>query len=228
MTVFDEMLPRAMTAFYLPLPAKHGEYIHPVPFGTVEFARTLDALLAIPFPCIRIVREGEIPPGAPGWHGISRARSDCVCELVAGDFFAWGSKEVVKWPDGKIFTRYSPEDWADWRERPAADMHLPVQYIRLMEALGDRKHRFIERDRLTRQQRRAIGVTPEYREYIVINKRDAPAGAHTLSEIVRRHPILHAVRAHLRHYKSGLVTPVRAHARGHGQLFQVKDYKVQA
>ena len=42
------------------------------------------------------------------------------------------------------------------------------------------------------------------------------------------HPILHAVRAHLRHYQSGMVVKVRAHSRGHGELFQVKDYRIPA
>lgn len=231
MKLFEELLQRAMTAFYMPLP-----WADPAPGAIIgeapDYDEALRQIWTIPFPCIRIIRESAIPPGAEGWNDCAYVHSDCVCEMDRD--FRFASKETLKWPDGFVKIGYVPEDMPycpDPAPPPGVKVtyiHLPRPYIALMEALNDRQHRFIEGERLTRQARRALGVSPEYREYIVVRKCDKVPGAHTIGELFRRHPMLHAVRAHLRHYKSGLVTQVRAHARGRGEMFQVKDYRVQA
>ncbi len=117
---------------------------------------------------------------------------------------------------------------------------VPSSVIELLYRMERvRSHRYVEQT-LSRQVRRAEGFAPEYRSYIVIEtpkRKDRPDGGLTLGELMRRHPKLHAVRAHLvqehlRTLRNGEIAVIaaharRAHARGRGGALQVKDYIVK-
>lgn len=239
MKQYDEKLSRAVTAFYLPSFAAMS--IDESPFGRrtnstdAAYKLQMHLLRAIPFPCIRIIRDGEVPPDSPLAKAMTEKsrgrlpkhlRSDVVCEMRDG-VFSWASKDAILYHDGYRVTKYMPEDWGAYGVG-VQETALPRSYFDLMQALADRQNRYIEQ-KLTRQARRASGLSPTYCEYVVVRKKEAPIQeAYRWSEIVRRHPMLHAVRAHLRHYKSGLIVKVREHTRGHGELFQVKDYVLPA
>ena len=102
---------------------------------------------------------------------------------------------------------------------------MPTTFLRLINVLLDRKNGYVERG-ASRQVRRAMGLSPYYREYIVVSRRENP-GCQTIGQVIRRHPRLHAVRGHLRQIRSGRLVSVKAHVRGHGEVFQVKDYVVK-
>jgi len=223
-TLYDELLKRAVTAFYLPIVPNDDPL--PVEIGPTdkeEYLKKLDAVLAIPFPCIRIIRDTRRTESElwnhKTWKHVARGRSDTICE-VRDDKFAWASRDQYWKKDGTTWVVYTPEQWA-WDPRTIA---VPKTYFALMEALANRQNRFVEQPPPSRQVRRHLGLQSEYREYIVVRKREAPKEALTLGQIIRRHPILHAVRGHLRHYKGGLVVKVRPHCRGTGTHLQVKDY----
>lgn len=236
---YDELLSRVVTAFYLPSYAVMDIHESPYQKRTTwrepEYQKQMDLLRAIPFPCIRIIRDGEPPPNSDlgqalfkkTGHRPKRLTSDIVCEVRDGLFW-WAGKDSIVCHDGWRQSKYMPEDWDDYGVNAYYELSLPRNYFDLMHLLADRQNRYVE-NRLSRQVRRAAGVSPTYCEYIIVRKKEAPLQeAYRWSEIVRRHPILHAVRAHLRHYQSGMVVKVRAHSRGHGELFQVKDYRVPA
>ena len=62
-------------------------------------------------------------------------------------------------------------------------------------------------------------------DYIIINRTDTRYGdALTLREFTGRQNRLHAVRGHLRRYRSGLIVQIPPHARGKGTALQIKDY----
>jgi hypothetical protein len=98
---------------------------------------------------------------------------------------------------------------------------------RLVRYLRDRRVRYVE-EPLTRQQRRARGVSSEYRRYALVLRDDVRyATALSRREVVRRLRALHMVRGHLRHLSDGRVVPVRPHMRGSlGDATQAKTYVV--
>jgi hypothetical protein len=122
-------------------------------------------------------------------------------------------------PDNSIRSRYCP-----FNDEIADQLGGIETLLRLQNMLYDRKHRFIEQP-ISRQQRRSEGRPPQYREYIVIDRDDARYETGLRSgAILKRLKTLHAVRGHFRHYRSGLVVPVKPHMRGKGDLTQVKEY----
>ena len=204
----DVLVREAVAAFYLPDYAAADDFVPAEAGGNYD-----DEIAAQPFPCIRIVRKTiGVGPERIGWHLLD----DIVCRK-AGEEWGWAQHLTIHYPTGERRSAYYPE------AGPVTAIAMPKMFLALIEALADRKNGYIEQA-VTRQQRRALGVTNEYREYIVV-RRPNP-GCFTIGAIIRRHPQLHAVRGHLRHYKSGRVAVVRPHMRGHGELAQVKDYAI--
>lgn len=214
---FERMLPNCVTSFYLP-PVQHVEErqeINPA-VDDDEVRRVKLALASIPFPCLRIcqtvlnVNEPPMDTQVICFNGASPKHT-------LGTGFGWMSRDHQI---GTGLTLYTPTGIA-----PEVDNSLPMSYLNLMEILSNNSARYIKQP-VSRQVRRASGFADGYDEYIVIRKptKEQRKSAMRLSEIMRRHPRLHAVRGHLRHYRTGLVVPVAPHVRGVGDMTQAKDY----
>lgn len=140
----------------------------------------------------------------------------------------------VLYGDDSARVFYMPEDERlQYGERDEGERRL-IQtllfpLLNLSDLLESRELRYgiVEQEPLTRQQRRAEGASWFYRSYIVVDHRRQHEGALTIGQFMRKHPMLHAVRGHLRHLSSGRTTWVRPHCRGDGELFQVKDYLIR-
>lgn len=232
-TRWTNAVPQAVTTFYLPdktLESGRAEDDIWVYSDKGERKAITEALEAIPFPCIRIVRDLTMPP-EDNWKRI-------VTDVVVwsnGEYFTWASKDTGYPRDGSApVSMYSPHNKWGARQRD-----IPQSYIDLINILADSSNRYEEKH-VNRQTRRREGFAKGYREYIVIpnSKRVRNPNFLRRADVFRRHPRLHAVRGHLRkqherHYQSGRVSivsrsRVTAHARGGGPdrkgLFQVKEY----
>lgn len=97
---------------------------------------------------------------------------------------------------------------------------------RFCDMLDSREVRYIE-EKVSRPVRRAMGVSRDYREYIIIRKHDHHHyydSALKRTDIIKRLKALHAVRGHMRHLQSGKTVFVKPHMRGKGEALQIKDY----
>ena len=210
---YDKMLRNAMATFYLP------DYITPEDITKrIEKGSFDEEIKSMPFPCIRIVRKESL---TDEWVG-NWMLADVVCDRDADGSFGWTSKDTLLNINGKRATFYSPEDI------PINNKSIPRCYVDLIRSLQDRKNAYLEKS-VSRPQRRTMGVNSDYREYIVVARKDNKNNSNLLrlSDIFRRHPQLHAVRGHLRHCVSGKVTFVKPHTRGQGELVQPKDYVIK-
>jgi hypothetical protein len=179
------------------------------------------AVESMPFPALRIVQTEryEVPLGKLGRGEIQIL---CVRREGSPNGFEWASRVSIQVVGKAPLVNY-PMDKLDG---PNGLPSIPGAFIDLFEALNNGRKRFVEQT-ISRQARRALGIetpTAAYREYIVVDRKDALAGALTRSEVFRRHPHLHAVRGHLRRYKNGKTAFVKPHTRGRGDALQVKDY----
>lgn len=211
---FEQWLPKCVTTFYLP-PMNHAEEHTLVNLNSHSDINGQQALLAlrnIPFPCLRVCQTVLVEDGPP-------MDTQVIC-FGDGSKFGWMARDH----SATGVTTYSPTGVV-----PAVDESLPMSYINLMEVLSNNSARYVESP-VSRQVRRRNGYADGYREYIVIRKpsKEERKSAMRLTEVFRRHPRLHAVRGHLRHYRTGLVVPIAAHARGGKkgafELLQAKNY----
>lgn len=235
---YDNALPQSVTTFYLPPKTLTDETAARDDIwilndkGKQEYVTK--ALEAIPFPCIRIVREIIMPSSDDRWRRITTD----VIVWSDGRYFTWAAKDTGYPTDGTgPLAMYSPHNKWGARER-----NIPMSYIDLIQTLADSRNRYQEQH-VNRQTRRREGFSKDYREYIVIpnGKKLRDPNHMTRADIMRRHPRLHAVRGHIRqehdrHYKSGQVRHIPAsrvseHARGggpkHEGLLRVKEYIVE-
>lgn len=208
------LLPRVITTFHVPLLRDWPE--------TIEHNKMVEMLEMMPFTCIRIV-------APPMQLDVDYVQFDeWVIEAfphregdMEGMAHLWSFKRRIV-DDGRTETFYThgPRDTRDAFPFPVLG--------HLLTLLSKSRNRYIEKP-LSRQAKRALGVSvPNYHEYVIVDRRSVKEGekAARWSEIARRHPHLHAVRAHLRRLECGRLVRVRAHTRGKGTLFQVKDYRV--
>lgn len=224
--LFDTLRPHIVTTFYLEPYTASLEEPELIEHSDPAYAKLTEWLYALPFPCMRIVRSLVGPYcEAQGWRQLD---TDVIITNLVKDngktTWAWAVKDTVIHLDGTRKSNYAPNEAVHWHNQRTNN--VPASFIDLMRLLGSRVHRYVERP-VSRQIRRAEGFASSYREYIVIRRKDAAEHTGeilTLGQIIRRHPILHAVRGHIRKYRSGLITTVRPHTRGVGELFQVKDY----
>lgn len=219
--VYRSISSRVVTAFHVPsMPADDK---------LVDYSEEWDNLLSrMPFQCIRIV----YPTGMPDHRGVT-VQIDVVVESMPDissedDVLASSSFRLHvsgPGPNGQVRSFDTFEFLNDTRKTV-----WTRQMARLLELLRDSRNRYIDKP-LSRQVKRAMGIkVPNYHEYIIVDRRDIKPDddAKRWSEIARRHPYLHAVRSHMRMLECGRLIQVRAHTRGKGILFQVKDYKVMA
>jgi hypothetical protein len=212
MSEYDDLLRKAVTAFHLPaietVGLKHFFDIAPKDHSIEEIHRRL------PFDGIHIVQPVLKYYNDEGFEFV------CTVYVVVGrsaqNAVYYAAKYVLRQIDG---------DYRETSFDESKKIGTSGVIWRLLSLIDDRQSRYVEQ-RVSRPVRRAMGVNPNYREYIIVKKRSAKPGALRLSEIVRRHPQLHAVRGHLRHLKNGAVALVRPHARGKGKALQVKDYVI--
>jgi hypothetical protein len=148
-----------------------------------------------------------------------------------------GTCSKVKWmhDNGSVLrTMYGPED-EDCRL-----MQYAITLQRFNMWTRSRELRFAEK-KIVRQERRASGWSPEYREFVIMKRGEVTRQAWSESDHIR-HLIptlraMHGVRAHwrqehLRRLRNGEVMvvpagPVAAHVRGRrGSAVQVKDYRL--
>jgi hypothetical protein len=219
---YESILPRVVTSFHME-PTRSSETTEIEDYGpvaggfapSIPFEHVRTALESIPFPCIRIVRTVLFIED----DRENRIDTEVIC-FGDGEKFGWCARDRDP-ASGKVY--YSPTGLL-----PDVDEGIPASYIDLIGALSNNSARYIEKP-VSRQVRRASGFADGYREYIVIDKptKEQRATAMRLSAVMRRHPRLHAVRGHLRHYKTGLTTFVKPHARGKGDMLQVKTYVTQ-
>ena len=233
---YTNALPQAVATFYLPprhLPDGEDEIWVHVDSNSAQ-RKISDAVKAIPFPCIRIVRELHMPPDDDKWKRIT---TDVVV-WSDGEFFTWAAKDTGWHHDNTPpIDMYSPHNRWGAKER-----QVPQSYLDLISILADSSNRY-EEQHVNRQTRRREGFSRDYREYIVIRngKRTRNPNYLRRAEVFRRHPKLHAVRGHLRqaherHLRSGQIVHIEAqrisaYARGggpdHKGLLRVKDYITQ-
>lgn len=200
-----------------------------------------EALATMPFPAIRIRRRlvskdnlprdtgfgigGEEPSYA--MTGTLAIDTDVIIvsesDHVADEYrWLWAAKDIVYSADGGMRTIYTPNKYTGLKVYIDS---CPASFVDLLRFLEDRRNRYIENP-VTRQVRRAEGLSPDYKEYIVMRKPSAKEAKTMLrlGEVFRRSPKLHVVRGHLRHLRSGRVAVIPPHARGVGTMLQVKDY----
>ena len=218
--LFETMLAKCVTTFYLAPKDNADPDTWNITDPGFDVQNALLAIASIPFPCLRIVQTVLTEDVGP-------VDSEVIC-YGDGVKFGWVARDHQQRTG---VTAYSP---ADVERCPSLKNGLPLSYMGLMESLSNNSARYIERP-VTRQVRRASGFAEGYREYIVIRQpsKEQRTTALRLAAIMRRHPRLHAVRGHLRHYrKTGLVVPVAAHARGGNkdtfELLQAKNYITEA
>lgn len=215
MRPFDVYFSRCYTTFYQTFESDDctgliTEYRGTTPWFNPEVrtdpitVEEMEMLTHLPFPGIRIfTRRGELTEEQIFFEDIDTKSDELMVLTRQTGPGPRGSRNVVYINGDTIISPFSM-----------------VLFYRL-------KHREIrfEDVPVSRQVRRALGVVPEYREYITITKASVNyRNALRLSDLVKRHPQLHAVRAHFRHLQSGRVTKVRAHSRGQGKVLQPKDY----
>ena len=243
-TLYEQMLPTCMTTFYLPFkPPPQDEEL---PDGSVPAGTFWDNYVAkMPFPAIRIVRREAGYRELRG--GVVTTETICVrgdytgsppnldWGTVTGDnAFFWVARDVYTHPNEKTLTAYATSESAHVAGLGRTTRTvIPGSFIALIDSLRDRKVRYVETP-VTRQQRRAIGYAPAYREYVVIPTGDVRASepnAMRFRDIAKAHPMLHAVRGHLRTYRAaryvnvqGTSQMIAPFTRGKGDLLQVKEY----
>jgi hypothetical protein len=207
--VYRHLMPRVITAFHIPLT--------PIDKVRVTEKEWADLLRTLPFPCIKIVTPTQrVDPG----ESLSK---DMIIEIERS-----GNAVTVTWSNKvRVITDdFISDMYSIPGDHPRAQ---PVDIVcRLLTLLRDSRNRYIEKP-VSRQVKRAQGIkAPDYHEYIIIDRRDIKPedDARPWKDISRRMPYLHAVRAHLRRLECGRLVQVRAHTRGKGTLFQVKDYAV--
>jgi hypothetical protein len=240
--LWRRMLPMVVTTFYLP--DAEGDLGMLTDLDESEHAKELQP----PFPCIRILQNVTESEDVNGLTIPTHTYNiDTIVLNEGGGSWIWGMRFKLKnlhngnaiidtYPEAINHEPMLKHEMADVREYLRAKIphsckrQLPMEYVALMEKLNAPGNSvgFIENP-TSRQVRRALGVGPEYREYIIVNNRREAAGRPYLTrgELFRRHPYLHAVRGHLRHYKSGRVAYVHPHLRGTGDAVQIKDYIVR-
>ena len=223
--LYDRLLALAMTGFVFNQPPTilyrpDERNLEPEPLPDTEIFERL------PFPCIRIrvVNDYSGYSKAKGRFATSHVTDDVVIRSN-GKSYEWAARERVVWDDGVISTRHAPEQ--ELQGTTNLVLKVVVNRLELLELETD--WRFIEQP-MSRPLRRSENLPPEYCEYIVVNRADRSNGIRgkmlTLAKVMRRHPMLHAVRGHLRHLRSGRITFVRSHVRGEGDLVQAKEYRV--
>jgi hypothetical protein len=179
----------------------------------------------LPFRSLRIIEAFEAPI-IPGAETRVSGVSEFLCvedEAEPGLLLFF---EKVHYIDGPLagLTYFLPVDLDDLNS--GADAVYGV--LRLLDALENRANRYIEQP-VSRPQRRALGVAPDYREYIIVPPERTPRYETAIkrADMQKRLVALHAVRGHLRRLSSGRVVPVRPHTRGNlGTGVQVKDYRI--
>jgi hypothetical protein len=218
--LYEDELSKIITTFELPY---HEAHLEPVHVG-------IDSIIErLPFGQFAIREPFKVTDPANGIFvtGVEHL----VVVKLDDETIALVSKMNYVLPDGRRVTRYQPnEDTGDNSEQAASLTLLN----RLYQALYKRTHRFLDAP-VSRQVRRSQGLPSEYREYIVIPRTDARyENALRPSVIAKRMRTLHAVRGHLRHYRSpryvnmqGQTQRIEPHLRGTGDALQVKKYRVQ-
>lgn len=241
MSAWDDELAKVLTTFYLPVNVQTGEMAE----GPPDEWR-------LPFSYLRIVESWTLPPaarrrmeaqGQMGLDSLGRGREhlrdvtftggaeylfqEIDAGLLGGVLML--SRSVYRVPGFPERVVYEPpiDRTKPWTPEQAASAEGEARLVlgRFAKYLDDRSARYIEQP-TSRQVRRSMGVTSDYREYIIIPKERSEryASAHTRAEIIKRLRALHAVRGHMRRYKSGKTVFVRPHSRGTGDALQVKDY----
>jgi hypothetical protein len=205
---YEKMLPDVVATFYVP--DRDDPDRDSAVAESVSREVFVNAVKSIPFPAIRVIQR-ELPTKDMPISILT----DVICQQN-GEGILWAARDAILNLNGIRHVFYTPEHTDVKMEG------LPRSYVDLIHALADRSNGFVEQA-ISRQQRRSLGVSAEYREYIVVRRRGTP-GALTLGSVLRRHPLLHAVRGHVRHYQSGKTVFVRPHSRGKGEMLQVKDY----
>lgn len=241
MSAWDEELAKIITTFYLPVNVQTGKY---------ETFRDSE-IMRLPFPCMRIVEPWAMPPEArremeaagqpgldrrPGYEHLLGVTFTGVAEYIfqsddRPDAVGMLSRVTYRVPGMPDRVVYEPplhdHERAKWTRKmvESAEGEALLVLARFHTYLDARDVRYVEQP-ATRQVRRSMGVSSDYREYIIIPKERSEryATAHTRAEIIKRLRALHAVRGHLRRYKSGKTVFVRPHSRGTGEALQVKDY----
>jgi hypothetical protein len=100
-------------------------------------------------------------------------------------------------------------------------------YFRFYNYLNDRKIRYVEQS-TSRQVRRSLGVSSDYKEYVMIKREDVKyANSIPRSEMMKRMQSLHRVRGHLRlNFRTGEKSiRVRDYVKGQGNILVDKDYR---
>ena len=214
MTGFEDVLSSVFATFALP---DRNEGRPTWTEDSSKLSAISDLLQQLPFPSIRITEASNTLFGPARVEAILRHHENGLL----GVFY----KRVL--PNGRVeYDKMASKAAMDEMGiKPGTNVMWSLVYDFAMMLAHPKQVRYIEKS-VTRQQRRALGVVPGYREYVIIRREDYryPEGM-TLSQMYRRSPMLHAVRGHLRRLQNGRLIPVRAHARGKGQLFQVKDYE---
>lgn len=222
--LFEAFLPCVVATFILPQ-RDYGE--NQDQHEAIDNNAMLAAVNAAPFPCVRIRR--RITSEVSG-H-CECVDTDVIVAREGDDRWLWAAKDTQLAP--KLRVLYTPNTTDIGRT--ALTGGCPASLPDLITFLDDRRNRYIEQP-VSRQVRRAEGVSPDYKEFIVIRKPPASLakGMLRLGEVFRRSPKLHAVRGHLRHYRAdrytnarGKVQFIEPFARGAGDMLQVKDYAAE-
>ncbi|GAC1607122.1 MAG: hypothetical protein NVS3B3_09310 [Aquirhabdus sp.] len=244
--MYNVMLSHMKTTFYMP-PVVHNL--------DVTYSETLgDLFNSLPFANLRIVEQATFSPKAiasirdKGDLKTATLMDGSVLTeslllqreiLPTGDSnFVVVSQTKVVGKSGRVHVVYTPV-YEEGTNKVQTFMGVMELVFRLVRLLKERRLRYVERE-VSRQVRRAEGLAPEHKGYIIIRP-DQPVAPNSIvlskRDILRRVSKLHAVRAtyrneHLRQYKDGKIVvvsgaKVREHVRGSGTHLQPKDYIIK-